>query len=91
MNFLPKKDHDLVGFILGAAAPVVMISLFMLMRERHIFSLSEDSRDTEMVMSIAVNLLFFYYYLNRGMMLSVRGIVLSCILWALIYIFKFII
>jgi hypothetical protein len=79
---LLKKDHPVVGLILGAAFPIVTYALFMMLAERTPIKLDQEFTD---ILCVGSNLPIFYYYLNRFMYKTVKGIVVSSIILAVVY------
>lgn len=80
-----QKDRDWVGIIYGIALPIVAFALFLLLADKGI-KISPSFSD---IICLGSTLPVFYYYLNRGMYRTVRGILIMVIFWAIVYIIRF--
>lgn len=80
-----RKDHDAIGWLYSVAFPLVSFAIFIWIEEKGI----KISRSFSDILCLASVMPAFYYYLNRGMYRSVRGIVTVSILWAILYIIRF--
>ncbi|MDZ4757068.1 MAG: hypothetical protein SGJ10_02875 [Bacteroidota bacterium] len=85
MNLLINKDNDLVGIMYGIVFPVVCFAVLSLLADYGL-KLSEEFSG---IICIGTNLVVFYYYINRHLYKSVRGIVIVTIFWAIVYIVRF--
>lgn len=77
-----EKDHDFLGIGLGIVFPIVVKALLMMLAEREIMKLSDSFG---FILCVGSCLIPFYFYLNRHMYRTVRGVVIMCILWAIVY------
>lgn len=88
---MKTKNTILFGLMLGLIAPAVIMGIGYLFVENdfsfYVFLVRLKSMGTLMKvvsLSCLINLLFFYYYLNREAYLTVKGLIFSVIIYGLL-------
>lgn len=89
-----KRNVSILGFIIGLLLPLIGILIVYLVKFRgeslesfvQLMIRSKDVAASVLSLSVLVNILPFIYYTNRRLDLTARGILISTMLYAVVFI-----
>ncbi len=85
-----KWDKALIGFSLGAVAPVILIGLFILVKQHelpdnylNVMLHSKSVMSPMLSLGVIANLFVFFIFVQKNYMNASRGVILATFIWAI--------